>query len=109
MYSYSVFPFILLTQLNLNYYFCRKENDSFANKGRTLLQKRQKNNTIICIYTWSKEGDVVYDCFGGSGTTAKMSIVNNRNWIASEISSDYCKIIENRIKKAVNNKESLLF
>ena len=61
------------------------------------------------IISWSNEGDIVYDCFAGSGTTAKMSIVNNRNWIVSEISSDYCKIIEDRIKQAINNKESLLF
>ena len=61
------------------------------------------------IISWSNEGDLVYDCFAGSGTTAKMSIINNRNWIASEISSDYCEIIKQRIKQAVNNKESLLF
>jgi site-specific DNA-methyltransferase (adenine-specific) len=35
----------------------------------------------------------------GSGTTAKMSILNNRNWIGSEISTEYCKIIEERLKK----------
>ena len=61
------------------------------------------------IYTWTNENDLVYDPFMGSGTTAKMSIVNNRNWIASEISSDYCEIIKQRIKQAINNKESLLF
>lgn len=50
------------------------------------------------IISWSNEGDLVYDCFMGSGTTAKMSIVNNRNWVGSEISNEYCKIIEERIK-----------
>ena len=50
------------------------------------------------IISWSNEGDIVYDCFAGSGTTAKMSIINNRNWIASEISSEYCEIIKERIK-----------
>jgi len=40
----------------------------------------------------------------GSGTTAKMSILNNRNWIGSEISSEYCDIIEERIKKAWEEK-----
>ena len=35
----------------------------------------------------------------GSGTTAKMAIVNNRKYIGSEISEDYCKIIETRIKE----------
>ena len=49
------------------------------------------------ITTWSNEGELVYDCFMGSGTTAKMSILNNRNWIGSEISSEYCDIINKRI------------
>jgi site-specific DNA-methyltransferase (adenine-specific) len=49
------------------------------------------------IITWSNEGDLVYDCFMGSGTTAKVSILNNRRWIGSEISSEYCDIINKRI------------
>jgi DNA modification methylase len=40
----------------------------------------------------------------GSGTTAKTSILNNRNWIGSEMSSEYCDIIEERVKKAVEEK-----
>jgi site-specific DNA-methyltransferase (adenine-specific) len=51
------------------------------------------------ILSWSNEGDLVYDPFMGSGTVAKMSILNNRNWIGSEISNEYCNIIEERIKK----------
>ena len=50
------------------------------------------------ILSWSNEGDLVYDPFMGSGTTAKMAIKNNRNWIGSEISEEYCKIIEERIE-----------
>ena len=50
------------------------------------------------IISWSNENDLIYDCFAGSGTTAKMAILNNRNWIASEISSEYCEIIKERIK-----------
>ena len=49
------------------------------------------------IISWSNEGDIVYDPFMGSGTTAKMAIINKRNWIGSEISEEYCKIIERRI------------
>ncbi len=49
------------------------------------------------IYSWSNEGDLVYDCFGGSGTVAKMAHLQKRNWILSEISSDYCQIAEKRI------------
>lgn len=51
------------------------------------------------IISWSNEGDLVYDCFMGSGTTAKMAILNNRNYIGSEISKEYCDIAEERLNK----------
>ena len=56
------------------------------------------------ILSWTNENDLVYDCFMGSGTVAKMSILNNRNWIGSEISSEYCEIIDERVKKAWEEK-----
>lgn len=49
------------------------------------------------IVSWSNENDVVYDPFMGSGTTAKMARINNRNYIGSEISSEYCAIISERL------------
>jgi len=49
------------------------------------------------IVSWSNEGDVVYDPFMGSGTTAKMAIENNRRWIGSEVSEEYCGIVTDRI------------
>jgi DNA modification methylase len=49
------------------------------------------------INTWSNEGDLIYDCFMGSGTTAKMAKQLGRNYIGSEISSEYCKIIDKRL------------
>ena len=55
------------------------------------------------IISWSNEGDVVYDCFAGSGTTAKMSIINKRKWIGSEMSSEYCDIIHERLKQFDND------
>lgn len=50
------------------------------------------------IYTWSNEGDLIYDPFMGSGTTAKMSHLQKRNWIGSEISDKYVEIANKRIK-----------
>jgi site-specific DNA-methyltransferase (adenine-specific) len=50
------------------------------------------------IVSWSNEGDLVYDPFMGSGTTAKMAILNNRKYIGSEISKEYCEIAEQRLK-----------
>lgn len=50
------------------------------------------------IYSWSSEGDLVYDPFSGSGTTAKMAHLQKRNWIGSEISSDYAALAQKRIQ-----------
>lgn len=50
------------------------------------------------IISWSNENELVYDPFMGSGTTAKMSKINNRNWIGSEMSKEYCEIIKQRLK-----------
>lgn len=49
------------------------------------------------IITWSNPGDVVFDPFVGSGTTAKMAILNGRNFIGFDISEEYCNIATNRI------------
>jgi len=49
------------------------------------------------IISWSDEKDLIYDPFMGSGTTAKMAIINNRSWIGSEISKEYCDIIHERL------------
>jgi DNA modification methylase len=54
------------------------------------------------IYTWSNEGDLVYDPFGGSGTTAKMAHLMKRNWMLSEISKDYCELAYKRIQPYIN-------
>jgi len=35
----------------------------------------------------------------GSGTTAKMSIINKRNYIGSEISEEYTELANKRIKQ----------
>lgn len=50
------------------------------------------------IISWSNEGDLVYDPFLGSGTTAKMSKINKRKYIGSEINEDYVKIALKRIE-----------
>ncbi len=50
------------------------------------------------IYSWSNDGDLVYDPFMGSGTTAKMAHLQNRKWIGSEISAEYVALSEKRIE-----------
>ena len=56
------------------------------------------------IKTWTNENDLVYDPFMGSGTTAKIAHLLKRRWIGSEISEEYVKISEERLKEyTINN------
>lgn len=55
------------------------------------------------IASWSNPGDVIYDPFIGSGTTAKMALMAGRNFIGSEISQEYADIANNRIAGIVIN------
>lgn len=54
------------------------------------------------ILSWSKECDLVFDPFTGSGTTGKMAVLNNRNFIGTEIDEEYIKIANERIENAID-------
>lgn len=49
------------------------------------------------ILSWSNEGDVVLDPFMGSGTTGKMALLSNRDFIGCEIDSEYYDIAYDRL------------
>jgi len=53
------------------------------------------------ILSWTNKGDIVFDPFMGSGTTAKMALKNSRKFIGSEIVEKYCRIANNRLKNGV--------
>lgn len=74
--------------------------DKVAFKHPAIFPEQLANDHIV---SWSNEGDLVYDCFMGSGTTAKMAIINKRNWIGSEMSSEYCDIVHERLKQFDND------
>lgn len=52
------------------------------------------SNIIKCC---SREGDVVYDPFMGSGTTALAAKSLGRNYIGSEVNPDFVKMAEDRL------------
>lgn len=52
------------------------------------------------ILSWSNPGDTVLDPFLGSGTTGKMAVLYDRNFIGIEIESEYMAIAERRIHDA---------
>mgnify|MGYP003626006763 CR=1 FL=1 len=73
----------------------KSTKDKIAFKHPAIFPEQLAKDHII---SWSNEGDLVYDCFMGSGTTAKMAILNNRNWLGSEISEEYINIAKKRIE-----------
>lgn len=49
------------------------------------------------ILSWSNEGDIVLDCFCGSGTTPKKAKELSRHYIGIEISPEYVALAEKRL------------
>lgn len=52
------------------------------------------------ILSWSNENDTVLDPFAGSGTTCKMALLNNRNYIGFDVSCEYVDIARKRVGEA---------
>ena len=59
------------------------------------------------ILSWSNEGDLVFDPMCGSGTTCKMAKLHNRRNIGVDISREYCKIAQERIRSVYIQKKLL--
>jgi DNA modification methylase len=56
------------------------------------------NLPLFFIKAFTDEGDLVYDPFLGSGTTAEVCLKMGRNFIGSEILQEYVDIAEKRIE-----------
>ena len=50
------------------------------------------------LTSWSNQGDIVYDCFAGSGTTLKTAKRLQRLFIGSEVVTAYFELIEKRLR-----------
>ena len=69
--------------------------DSIAHKHPAIFPEKLAEDHII---SWSNENDLILDPFMGSGTTAKMALKNQRNFIGFEISREYVDLANQRIK-----------
>jgi len=54
------------------------------------------------INNFSKEEDLIYDPFMGTGTTAKSAHIYKRKWIGSEMSKNYIDISNKRLSLYIN-------
>ena len=88
---------------NIWYYATGKNHstqDTIAFNHPAIFPEVLANDHII---SWSNENDIIFDPFMGSGTTAKMAMLNNRKFIGCELSEEYCKIIEERLENTERN------
>lgn len=76
--------------------------DRAAYKHPAMFPEALANDHIV---SWSNPNDTVMDIFMGSGTTAKMAILNNRNYIGFELSKEYCDIANERIQNTISQIE----
>ncbi len=79
----------------------------FSNGNNRNVHPTQKP-VELCEYlikTYTNENELVLDNCIGSGTTAIACINTNRNFIGFEISKEYCNIANERIQKAIAEKE----
>lgn len=78
----------------------------FTNGDRTKesFHPTQKPLDLIryLIRTYSNKGDIIFDGYSGSGTTAEASIVEDRNFIVSETDKKYYQYSIERIEKRIN-------
>ena len=56
-----------------------------------------------CILASTKENDIVFDPYSGTGTTCKAAKDNNRKYLGFEISDLYCEMSKQRVEMGVIN------
>ena len=79
----------------------QKSNAWFYSKGKTIKGHPAQFPLALArdhILSWSNESDLIFDPFGGSGTTALAAIETNRKWATCEISEEYANLAVDRIR-----------
>lgn len=74
-------------------------NKHYASYNEELIRKP--------ILAGCPQGGIIYDPFMGTGSTAESAIRSNRKFIGSEMSKDYIKICDERLKPLLNQVKLL--
>lgn len=89
-----------------NYYEIVDNFITAKNNDETTELNKATFSTELCsklLSIYSKEYDLIYDPFMGTGTTAISCIMNNRNFIGSEISKKQVEHSKIRMEKFLKN------
>lgn len=79
----------------------KSTKDKIAHKHPAIFPEQLAQDHIL---SWCNIGDIVFDCFAGSGTTLKVAMLNDRNYLGVEISEEYVDISKKRISEAQINR-----
>jgi len=80
---------------NIWYYSPSERLDTKGNKHPAILPYKIAQDHI---YTWSNEGDLVFDLMCGSGTTLIVAKQMNRHFLGIDIVEEYCSIAKERLE-----------
>ena len=91
------YPSNFWDDISVPYWSMPENTDHPTQKPEKLLAK--------LILASSKEGDVVFDPFLGSGTTSVVAKKLNRQYVGIEMDEEYCCLAEKRLEIADTNKK----
>jgi site-specific DNA-methyltransferase (adenine-specific) len=72
-------------------------NDKIAFQHPAVFPERLAEDHIL---SWSNPGDLVLDPMCGSGTTGKMALLHNREFIGIDVSAEYIEIARQRLAES---------
>jgi DNA modification methylase len=87
------------------YNFIEADNNDGSNNLNKATFSTELVRKLLLMYT--KENDLIYDSFMGTGTTANACIIEKRNYIGSELSFGQCEYANNRL--SILNAQTCLF
>lgn len=85
------------------YNYIEASNNDKSNELNKATYSTELVRKLLLLYT--KENDLVYDSFMGTGTTANACIIEKRNYLGSELSEAQCKYAEQRLNITISKPQ----
>ena len=87
---------------NVFNFITAKNNDNSTDLNKATYSTELVRKLLL-LYT--KENDLIYDSFMGTGTTANACIIEKRNYLGSELSEEQCKYAEKRLNIRISQPQ----
>src|SRR5699024_193631 len=88
--------------------FCRKGDRNVEGKTRVHPTQKPVGLIVDILNDFTKENEIILDCFGGSGSTLIACEQTNRQCRMMEYEAHYCDVIIARWEKLTGKKAELI-